>query len=197
MRPRAALAAIALVLAAPAGAAEVARDEVAGRRAWYRPDHAKLQLAGNVGFLSPGLGYAFLGRHLETDAFFGWVPRAIGGTDILSITGKVTAHPLAVDAGGVELRPLALALQLTYTFGDQYFVRPPSRFPGKYYDFPTALRAGIGVGGGASVRIGERRIGAYLELVALDLMLKAWAENRETIGPSEVFSLALGLRADL
>ncbi len=32
-------------------------------------------LTGNVGFVSPGVGYAFLGRHLEADAFFGWVPR--------------------------------------------------------------------------------------------------------------------------
>jgi hypothetical protein len=192
---RAALAALALSGAAPAAAAAAPEGDGEERRAWYLPDHAKLQLAGNVGFVSPGLGYSFLHGLLESDIFLGWVPRAVGGTDVLSATAKLTARPFRVDVRDVEWRPVALALQLTYTFGDQYFVRPPSRFPGDYYDFPTAIRAGIAVGTAADVAVGTRRVGAYVELVAMDVMLKAWAENGRSLDPRDVFSVAVGLRA--
>lgn len=161
------------------------------------PDQLKLQLAGNVGFVSPGVGYAFLRQRVETDLFFGWVPEAVGGTDIVSLTAKVTGQPFRMDVRGVELRPVTMALQLTYTFGDRYFVRPPSQFPGRYYDFPTAIRAGIALGSSATVQVGRTRIGAYYELVALDVMLRAWSDNPRTVGPLDVFSLALGLRADI
>jgi hypothetical protein len=194
----AAVAALALAAAAPAAATAGGEGGLGEERhAWYLPDQVKLQLAGNVGFVSPGLGYAFLDRRVESDVFLGWVPRAIAGTDVLSVTAKLTAQPFAVDLGGVEWRPFALAVQLTYTFGDQYFVEPPSRFPGGYYDFPTALRAGLAIGSVADVAIGTRRVGAYVELVALDLMLKAWAENRDTLGPQDVFSVAVGLRGGI
>jgi hypothetical protein len=191
---RAALAALALSGAAPAAAAAAREGDGEERRAWYLPDHLKVQLAGNVGFLSPGLGYAFLDGLLESDLFLGWVPRAVGGTDVLSVTAKLTARPFTVDLREIEWRPLALAAQLTYTFGDQYFVRPPSRFPGDYYDFPTAIRTGIAVGTAADVAVGTHRVGAYVELVAMDVMLKAWAENGRTLGPRDVFSVAVGLR---
>jgi hypothetical protein len=192
----AAVAALAVAIAAPATAAAAGGtpDE---ERLWYVPDHAKLQLAGNVGFLSPGLGYAFLRSRLEADAFFGWVPEAIGGTDIVSVTGKLSALPFRTEVGMVSLRPLVLGLQLTYTFGDQYFVRPPSRFPGNYYDFPTALRAGASFGSAAEVLVGGRTVGAYVELVALDVMLRVWADNPRTVGAWDVFSLAIGVRTEI
>lgn len=191
---RAALAALAIAAAPGVAAADGAAE---ARRAWYVPDRAKVQLAGNVGFVSPGLGYAGLGGRLEGDLFLGWVPAAIGGTDVWSLTAKATALPVALDLGGFAWTPLTVALQATYTFGDRYFVRPPSRFPGGYYDFPTALRAAVGLGTAVEAAVGARgrRVGAYVELVALDLMLKAWAESPRTLGPAEVFSLALGLRA--
>jgi hypothetical protein len=187
---RAAVALVALAAAAEAGAVE-------DRRPWYAPDQLKLQFAGNVGFLSPGVGYAWAGRRVEADLFFGWVPRAVGGEDIVSFTAKLTWLPWEVDLGRRWfLRPLSTGLQLTYTLGDEYFVTLPSKYGPGYYDHPTALRAGVAFGG-ALGRKGSgaiRELSVYAELVALDLMLVAWARNRETIGPTDVFSLAIGLR---
>jgi hypothetical protein len=195
-RARALLVVLALLVVAPAPA-------TAGGHAWYVPDHLKLQLAGNVGFLSPGAGYAWAGRRLETDVFLGWVPRAVSeDSDILSMTGKVTWLPWKRDLGAVyRLHPLTLALQLTYTFGDDYYVSLPARYPPQYYDFPTALRAGVGVGGALGIRLrpgrAVRQVAVYYELVALDFMLLAWARNQTELGPLEVFSLAIGTRVDL
>lgn len=176
-------AALAATLAATSARAADARP-------WYVPDHAKLQLAGNVGFLSPGAGYG-LGRRLEGDLFLGWVPEAIGGDDVFSVTGKLTLSPWRVEAGRWRVRPFTAALQLTYTFGDQYFVIPDEPFT------PTALRAALGFGAAASVPVRGRRVGLYAELVALDLGLLFWLSNRDALSPVDVFSVALGMRVEL
>jgi hypothetical protein len=183
MRGGARAAAVATLLAADAAAP--ARAEPG--RAWYVPDHAKLQLAGNVGFLSPGVGWA-LGRRAEADLLFGWVPEAVGGTDIFAFTGKVTWAPWSVQAGSWRIRPATAGLQVTYTFGDQYFVVPPFTFT------PTALRAGLALGAGASRSVRGRELGLYAELVALDLGLSYALSNRRALDLWDAFSLALGAR---
>jgi hypothetical protein len=188
-----ALAVISLVAAGKVAAAD--------RRPWYAPDQLKLQFAGDVGFISPGVGYAWAGRRLEGDLFFGWVPRAVGGDDIFSFTGKLTWLPWELSLGRRWLvRPFSMAVQLTYTLGGEYYVLLPERFPHEYYDFPTALRAGLAFGG----TIGRRRgggalgeVGVYWELVALDVMLVTWYRNTGTLGPQDVFTLALGIRVAL
>lgn len=125
------------------------------------------------------------------------MPPAIGGVDVTALTGKVTWSPWTVGVGRRwALRPLGLGLQVTYTFGDDFFTEPPARFPGDYYDFPTALRAGVAVGGAFVRRNGGhlREVGVYWEVVALDVMLVAWARNPRALGPEDVLSLALGVR---
>lgn len=174
----------ALALAALAWPVPTYGDEA---RPWYAPDHTKLQLAGNVGFLSPGLGWAWAGR-LEGDVFFGWVPEPLGGTDILSLTGKLTWAPWSIESLPWSFRPLTAALQLTYTFGDQYFVIPPYPFT------PTALRSGLALGAEVARRLARRSLGVYVELVALDLGLAYWLGNRDALGPADVFSVAVGVR---
>lgn len=176
--------ALAVALAAAALPAPAPGDE---GRPWYAPDHAKLQLAGNIGFLSPGVGYAW-GRRLEGDLFFGWVPEAVGGTDIFSVTGKLTWAPWSIEPRPWSIRPITAALQLTYTFGDQYFVIPDYPFP------PTALRAGIALGAEVRRPLGRRSLGIYFELVALDMGLVYWLSNRDALGPTDVFSVAVGAR---
>jgi hypothetical protein len=180
---------------APAGDGRATQEH----RSWYLPDQAKLQLAGNVGFVSPSVGWSWRDRRLEADLFFGWVPQAVGGIDIYSLTGKLTWLPWRIATGDEwQLIPLSLALQLTYTFGDDYFVILPDHYPEDYYELPTALRAGVGLGGGIGRPLwGVQHVGVYYELVAIDALLGFWVGNPDTVGLTDVFSLALGLRVEL
>lgn len=128
------------------------------------------------------------------------MPPALGGVEVISISGKVTWAPLGVDLGARWLlRPLTVLFQVTYSVGEHFFTEPPSRFPGDYYDFSTAVRSGIGVGGALVRRNGGhlREVGVYWELVALDVMAVAWYRNQGALGPGDVLSLALGLRVGL
>jgi len=191
--PAWALAALAVAVLVPAPARGAAPRE----RAWYVPDHAKLQLAGNIGFLSPGAGYALARGRLELDLFLGWVPEAVGGRDIWSVTGKLSWLPWTAHARGWTFQPLTTAVQLTNTFGEHFFIREPAGFPRGYHILPTALRAGFAVGGTARAPWrGLERASFYYELVAVDVMLAFWFSNRSALGLDDVVSLALGVRLD-
>jgi hypothetical protein len=191
MQPGSKLAAVVLAWLLAGG---VARAD----RPWYAPDQAKLQLAGSIGFLSPGAGWAWLDRRLEADLFFGWVPPPLGGENIFSLTSKLTFRPFRVTWGAWELRPVTAAIQLTYTFGDDYWVFLPSDYPDGYYVLPTALRAGLALGASAGRPMwGFEQVGVYAELVAIDTALWLLEHNRRALDLGDVVTLALGLRVEL
>lgn len=188
---RAPLAAALLVGLAPLAATPDAE------RHWAIPDHAKLQLAGNVGFLSPGVGWAWLGDRVESDLFLGWVPPGVGGESIVSATAKLTWAPWRLRSGaGWSLRPLTGAVQLTYTFGDEYFLSLPDHYPSGYYSTASALRGALALGASAGRPAWELdELSLYAELVALDAMLFFWAKNPGALGANDVVSVALGVKA--
>ncbi len=159
------------------------------------PDHLKLQLAGEIGFLSPGLGVDLASGRAHLDLFLGWVPEAVGGKDILSVTGKLSYSPWRVKvAPRWHVVPLTAGVQMTYTFGSQYFVEAPEHYPSGYYEMPTAIDLGVSFGGALlkQQRGSDRQLGVYYEVVALAKMLMLWRENPEFLGPSDVLSTSFG-----
>lgn len=158
------------------------------------PDHLTLQLAGEIGFISPGIGYRLAGGKVHLDALFGWVPASIGGDDIYALTGKVTFAPWTLPLGERwRLDPIHAAVQGTHTFGSQYFTKPPSRYPRGYYDLPTAWYSGVALGAGVAHRdVRGRELGVYVELVALTMQLRDWWRNQRVIDLSDVVSVAIG-----
>jgi hypothetical protein len=186
---------VVAVLSSPCVAA--ADDEAPRRRPWVVPDHAKLQLAGQIGFLSPGIGYALAGDDVEVDVLLGWVPPFHGADDIWSVSGKITYAPLHLRVGSRwRIEPFRAALQLTYTFGPEYFADVPDRYPSGYYDLPTAWHSGVAFGG-AVTRRGHggrgREVGFFAEAVALPLQLRDWWRNRNVIDASDVLTVAAGV----
>jgi len=197
-RPLSVAIVLGFALLAPGRIAAAAADEER-RRAWYLPDQAKLQLAGAIGFLSPGAGYAFAGRKLEVDVFLGYAPEALAGVDLWSVTGKLTWLPWRVRLGGEwTARPLSLAVQVTHTFGDRFFLQLPERYGPGYYPLPTSLRGSVALGTALGRPAwGFDHLGVYAEVVAVDIPFAYLISNLGTVHATEVLSVALGLRLEL
>lgn len=188
--PRAVLALVgAIAAAAPAGAA-------AADGPW--PDQAKVQLAGLLGLLSAGGGWDLARERLELDVLVGWVPARHAGDDLVTVTGKLTWLPWRASLGRRwSLRPLTASLAVTHTTGDQFWVRLPDRYPPRYYELPSALRASFSIGGTVGRGVGRlREVGLYWEVVAGDVPLASLIMNRDAVSPRDVFSVALGLRLE-
>lgn len=188
MTVRAACTAALLALVDPARAD--------GERHPLVPDHAKVQLAGAIGVVTPGFGYSLAGDRLHLDAFLGWIPPSLAGRYLVLLTAKLTWRPWTLRAGEWRLHPGSLGLAVTRTFGERFWIVLPDRYPSGYYDVPTGVRASAALGFGvARPAFGLGEVGLYGEIVAVDAALVYWLRNRRSIDPADVFSVALGLRA--
>ncbi len=96
----------------------------------FLPDHATIQYAGGIGFLSAGFGYESKKLKTSFDFFYGYVPEEVGGVDIHSITGKFTWNPLSRWMNkDTRIDWLKTGLLINYVFGKQYFLFSPEHFP--------------------------------------------------------------------
>lgn len=170
----------------------------------YSPYHIKVQFAGDIGFLSVGAGRSFLREKLETDLFLGYLPEKIGGDRIVTTALKVTYAPLrSMEVKSLEWQPLRTGIQLSYTFGKDYYTwehkHKYSAYSKGYYGFPTALHLYFFLGGQVDFNRVEKlsRFGAYYEFGSNAEYLLSYAQNRSYLGPGKIFNLALGVRMKL
>jgi len=181
-----ALLLLALAAASPASA---------GPPGWL-PPRMVFQVAGQLGLVAAGPGWELGDAHVRIDVLAGWAPARLTGVEIFTISEKLSWAPWRLaGARGFRLEPAVLSFQLTYAFGDAYFVRSPARYPEAYYQVPTALHSGVGLGACAWWRPprGGPEVGLYAEAVALGAMVALWRENPRTLGLDDVVSLAFGL----
>lgn len=164
---------------------------------WWVPDHVKMQFAGNIGFLSVGAGYKYGSEKWESDLYYGYVPGRFGGP-LHSVTIKTTWFPFRPwEREGWKVDWISFGIPLNYTFGDEYFLFPPDKYPKGYYDHSTALRAGIFMGGRMSRLPGNQKVkglGLYYEAGTYDLLLHNYIFNTGTLKFHEIFNLGLGLQ---
>lgn len=182
-----------LLLSLPA----VAKDT--SRRNKLVPDHVKTQYAGGIGFISLGLGYQSRGEQLEGDFYYGYVPKSVGGLYIHAVSSKLTWHMVKKLQGkSFELRPLSAGVLVSYTFGKQYFLFWPENYPYSYYDFPTALHAGVFIGGRVDKPFKNgQRVGLYYELGSNDREISSYLVNRSSLKLTDILNLAIGIRTSL
>lgn len=195
---RALLLAILVIASSTAAPGTCRADEEPDREEshpFYVPSQAKLQFAGNIGLLSAGGGWSWWHRTIDLDLLFGWVPPMQGDDPIFIGTLKVTGWPVELDLGDDwNLRPISAGGVVSYTFGDDYWVFPPDRYPNGYYPFSTAVRFGAFLGGsvGRSFQA-PRNVDFYWELGVTDLELWLLLENPHQLTVWDVLHVALGV----
>lgn len=191
------MAAVAMLALQP-----VADDAVDKRRdsdalGWWAPDYVKLQTGGYAGLAAAGVGYAAFDDVLNASLLYGYVPALAAGRTVHSLHFALHGRPVELRFGPVRWIVSYAGIGVLHTWGDRYFILLPARYAGGYYS-PTGLHltGHLGtevdlVAGGASI---FERHGLYLELCALEFYVRRYLRNPDSLGLSEVVSLAFGYR---
>ena len=173
-------------------------DQVFGQERKGLPLHVKAQFAGDIGLVSLGVGKDFFRQKLDTDIFLGYLPKSVGGDRIMTAALKTAYVPFkTIPVGKLAWRPLRTGVQVSYTFGDDYFaLQPEDKYPKEYYKFSTAIHFYFLLGGELEfpdIR-GLERFGFYYEAAALGEYMVAYAVNPGYLNPAKIFHLGLGIR---
>ncbi len=147
-------------------------------------DHAHLQFAGEVGFLSVGTGKAF--SRYTVGGMYGLVPKELAGgetieTVVLRQTYRFWDWRRFVSYVG---------LNAYHVLGLRYESSRYGRAPRSYYPV-SSVRGLLSLGGEVATN-GERDISFYAEAGLNDIWLTNWAVNGETVNPLDHVSLAMG-----
>lgn len=167
-------------------------------RHWKEQVHFKLQYAGGIGFISPGVGIAHSQQKVETDLFFGYAPKWLAGDDIFMLTFKNTYFPFKkeLDQLGMTIYPLSAGIFLNYTFGSQFGNFWSDKYPKGYYWWDSSIRWGFFLGGKVSKSLdnGLKKVSLYYEVGFNDLYFVSYIQNTEYLGLHDILNLALGLK---
>lgn len=116
------------------------------RNKWYKPDYFKVQYAGNIGFMSLGLGYTWWKNNAQTDFIYGFVPYDEGEAVIHTFSWKNTFSLYNFNLFGKYNLSPTLGFSLSIEPGENSYLDVPSKYPEGYYSsnsFYACLNAGL------------------------------------------------------
>jgi hypothetical protein len=121
-------------------------NSVMKEKKWYKPDYFKIQYAGNIGFMSLGLGYDWWREIAQSDLLYGYVPVNHGNATIHTFTIKNTFRLYEFKIlNKYNLSP-TFGFSVSLEPGENSYMRIPNRYPEGYYtsnSFYACLNAGI------------------------------------------------------
>ena len=164
------------------------------QKPWYRPDYATIQFAGNIGFLSLGIGYQFFNNRINSEILYGFVPASISKAEnINTITFKNTFPIINKKHKTVITSPIT-GFAVSYETGNNSFVKLPDKYPDDYYR-TNAFHFTFFVGAKAHKDFTKpiiiKGIDFYFEIGSVDTYL--WYAMSQKINPRKIFSLSVGV----
>lgn len=169
------------------------------------PNQARFQFAGSVGMLNLGLGWHYGGkerRRWETDFMFGLVLKNNNPKNYTTFTLRQSYVPFRIPLfWHFSYEPLSTGLMLNFISGEEFWVREPSKYPQRYYGFPTAVRAHVFMGQRIrweiprSKRMYVKAVSLCYDLSACDLNIASYATN-SFIPLRDILSLSLGIKVE-
>lgn len=169
------------------------------------PNQTRFQYAGNVGMFNLGFGWHYGGserRLWETDFMFGLLLKYNTQHNHLTFTLRQSYIPFRIPlVWHFKYEPLATGLMLNAITGEEFWVREPSKYPHKYYGFPTAIRAHVFLGQRLRWEIPRAKrkyvkaISFCYELSTYDLALVSYFTNNY-LSFRDILSLSLGIKVE-
>ncbi len=167
------------------------------------PTQYVIQNAGNMGFLSAGIGWDYgCRRQWETDLLFGIIPRHQATRAKLTMTVKENYIPWSFNMKrGFSLEPLTASIYLNTVYGHEFWNTQPSRYPDSYYDFmSTKFRLNAALGQRFTWQIPQekrrglaRSITVFYELSSCDLYIRSMIVDHY-VKLRDILGLSLGIK---
>lgn len=169
------------------------------------PNQARLQYAGNVGMINIGLGWHYGGpeRHRwETDFMLGLILKNDNPKNYYTFTLRQSYVPFRIPLfWHFSYEPLATGMMLNFISGEEFWVREPSKYPQRYYGFPTAVRAHVFLGQRLrwefpkAKRKYVKSISFCYDLSACDLDIASYSTN-SYIPLRDILSLSFSIKVE-
>ena len=169
------------------------------------PTQFIMQYAGNMGFMSIGIGWDY-GKHKqwETNLMFGYLPKISSHRGKLTMTLKENYLPWSMYLKqGWILEPLSCGLYLNTVFGSEFWDNQPSRYPDKYYEpLNTKVRIHVFLGQRitkiipANKRKFLKSISAFYEVSACDLYLRLLVMEKK-VRLQDIMCLSVGIKMQI
>jgi hypothetical protein len=188
---------ILILTLSTSGAATASERDTTKVNRWYKPAFVPVQFAGNIGFLSTGIGFTSHTKRYELALMYGYVPASLALTRIHTISAKnvfpFQRYEMKINQALIPYAGLAISVEV----GGNAFLTLPEQYPKSYYDFPKSIHA-TAFGGIKLQQLFERHtrtlrgIELFAEVGTVDVYVwyKAMSED---IKLTQMFSLALGV----
>ncbi|MDO4497096.1 MAG: hypothetical protein Q4B58_04575 [Bacteroidales bacterium] len=177
-----------------------------------------LQYAGDIGFLSLGLGWDY-GKNdrWETHLQIGFLPKLETETEALTFTLRESFVPWSLGLGKrawvdnrksgswnrravFSFEPAVFSLFINSIFNDEFWVKEPDKYnDGDYYRFSSKMRIHLGIGSRISLNVPHEkrthfeRVSFYYEVSTYDLAIISAIPNKAiTLG--DILCLGIGLQ---
>lgn len=173
------------------------------RSHWMKaiPNLYLLQYAGNIGFLSGGIGWDYGKREQwETHMLIGYLPEMVMDQWMVTMTIRESFVPWEVRCNNfITWNPTLFNLSINTVFNSEFWITEKEKYPGDYYRFSSKIRAQIGLGGRVNLHFTNYnrrltdRISFYYELSTYDLALISYIPNK-AIKLSDILALGFGVQ---
>jgi hypothetical protein len=134
-----------------------------GTKKRYSPDYFKIQHAGNIGFMSIGLGYDWWCKKAQSTLLYGYVPESKGNATIHTFTIKndFRLYYFTIK-DNYNIQP-TLGFSVSLEPGENSYMRVPDKYPEGYYG-PNNFYACINLGLKSSFALNPERYFSALEV---------------------------------
>jgi hypothetical protein len=164
----------------------------------FVPKHTVVQYAGDMGFLSAGVGYDFFSYRIAMDFMVGYLPQYFGGVELVTGNFKIRYTPYHFKVlNQLYLSPFQFGLFTSYAFGEQYTNLNSDKYPSGYYWWTTDVRFGLFIGQSLMIiskpssKIIAKEI--YYEFTTNDLLLYIYLDN-DVIALNEIIYFDCGIK---
>lgn len=150
-------------------------------------DHLLLQYAGEIGFISLGIGKTITSKY-SIAALYGIVPAEISkGPHIETFTFKQTYQFTSNDVFNIYS-----GINVFHVTGVRYTTSKSGKYPNDYYEWGS-IRGILYLGALWNLEK-KGRTSFYLESGVNDISIVNYATNSQHIDPAGLFTLAIGYR---